>query len=113
MKTKIKELLKQYKAKDIEEDEDSIAFYIKQIKVYIQIETEDDCQFWIEEVIGVELPTTYYNNILEYGDLSDFESFLARINDGEYNYIKGLYNSLLKLSEKYEYEFDIMLKYFG
>ena len=111
MKEKIITLLKEYKAKDIEEDDDSIGFTIKQITAGIQIE-ENECQYWIKEVQGVDLPEEYFENIIEYGDYDSFEGFIMAIRDGEYNYIKTLYTSLVKLDEKYGDEFDTMINYF-
>lgn len=114
MTDKIVTLLKEYKAKNIEEDRDSVdtvEFTIKQITAVIQIE-EDECQYWIKEVQGVDLPEEYFENIIEYGDYDSFESFIVAIKDGEYNYIKYLYTSLNKLNEKYEDEFGTMIQYF-
>lgn len=112
MNQKIQELLKEYKAKEVEIDGVNTTFYLKQIKVGVQIEDENEYQFWIEEVTGVDLPEEYYNNIFEFGDIEDLDGFMLSIINGEYNYIKSIYNSLTKLSEKYEDDLETMLKYF-
>src|SRR6188474_510600 len=98
---KVQELLKEYKAKEVEIYDGNITFYLRKIKVGIQIEDENEYQFWIEEVTGVDLPEEYYGHIFEFGDIGDFEDFMSSIINGEFDYIKNVYNSLTKLSEKY------------
>jgi len=49
---------------------------------------------------------------LLYGDIDEIESFIMSVVDGEYNYIGELYKNLEKLQEKYEDNFDDMVRYF-
>lgn len=112
LKIEIYKLLKEHKLKIIDEDKDSISFSIKNIEASIQIEDDNEYQFWVKEVYNIDLPENYYNDMLEYGDIHDFENFIMAIKDGDFNYIKSIYNSLLKLQETYQDDFSNMVKYF-
>ena len=106
-------LIKENKAKNIEQEEDLISFSIKgfNIKIQIEDEIEGDIQYWIESIDDIELPQEYYEHYLEFGYVHDFEMFLDAIINGEYNFIKKIYNAINKLSETYEEDFDIFLKH--
>lgn len=105
--------LKEYKAKNIEQYEDLISFSIKDFNIKIQIEDKDNVQYWIESINNIDLSEQYYEHYLELGTPEDFELFLYAIVNGEYNFIKKIYNTINKLSETYEEDLDIFLKHYS
>lgn len=113
MNEKISKILKEYKAKDIDDNENLIFFHIKNFKLGVQYEDDENLQFWIEEIQGVDLPEDYFENIIEAGDLNEFEEFIMAVADGEFNYIKKIYSTLKKLEEQYDDDFSMMIKYFN
>ena len=93
--------------KIIEETEDTLIFKVRQINYLIYKEDKETYQCTIDSIDNINISEEYYNNFIEY----DWEEFIYAIEDKYYDWIKDLYKAIERMKDKYEEEFDIMVKY--
>jgi len=103
----IRDLLKKYKFK-VDEDEsegEHFTFYNKDFTMYAMVEGTDDIQYGITGIHldeEEELSSYFFDRFIEYGNLEDFDDYLASVTNGEFRYLLNMYKSVKKLKVTYE-----------